>query len=31
VLHEGDKVKVKLQAIDDRGKLSLTMRGVPQN
>jgi polyribonucleotide nucleotidyltransferase len=30
VLHEGDKVKVKLQAIDDRGKLSLTMRGVPQ-
>jgi len=30
VLHEGDKVKVKLQAIDDRGKLSLTMIGVSQ-
>ncbi|MCL2451615.1 polyribonucleotide nucleotidyltransferase [Candidatus Saccharibacteria bacterium] len=30
VLHEGDKVRVKLQAIDDRGKLSLTMRGVEQ-
>jgi polyribonucleotide nucleotidyltransferase len=31
VLKEGQKVKVKLQAIDDRGKLSLTMRGVEQN
>ncbi|MDR2524515.1 MAG: S1 RNA-binding domain-containing protein, partial [Candidatus Nomurabacteria bacterium] len=31
VLHEGDKIRVKLQAIDDRGKLSLTMRGVEQN
>jgi polyribonucleotide nucleotidyltransferase len=31
VLHEGDKIKVKLQAIDDRGKLSLTMRGVAQD
>ncbi|MDR1197203.1 MAG: polyribonucleotide nucleotidyltransferase [Candidatus Nomurabacteria bacterium] len=30
VLHEGDTVRVKLQAIDDRGKLSLTMRDVPQ-
>jgi polyribonucleotide nucleotidyltransferase len=30
VLKEGQKVKVKLQAIDDRGKLSLTMRGVEQ-
>jgi polyribonucleotide nucleotidyltransferase len=31
VLSEGQTVKVKLQAIDDRGKLSLTMRGVPQD
>jgi polyribonucleotide nucleotidyltransferase len=31
VLSEGQIVKVKLQAIDDRGKLSLTMRDVPQN
>ena len=31
VLHMGDKVRVKLQAIDDRGKLSLTMRDVEQN
>ncbi len=30
VLHEGQAVKVKLTAIDDRGKLSLTMRDVPQ-
>jgi polyribonucleotide nucleotidyltransferase len=30
VLSEGQVVKVKLQAIDDRGKLSLTMRGVAQ-
>ena len=30
VLHEGDKVRVKLQSIDDRGKLSLTMRDVKQ-
>ncbi|MDL2327720.1 polyribonucleotide nucleotidyltransferase [Ruminococcaceae bacterium OttesenSCG-928-A11] len=31
VLKEGQMVKVKLQAIDDRGKLSLTMRDIPQN
>jgi polyribonucleotide nucleotidyltransferase len=30
VLAEGQMVKVKLQSIDDRGKLSLTMRDVPQ-
>lgn len=30
VLNLGDTVKVKLTAIDDRGKLSLTMKGVPQ-
>jgi polyribonucleotide nucleotidyltransferase len=30
VLHEGDIIKVKLQSIDDRGKLSLTMRDIPQ-
>ena len=30
VLSDGQVVKVKLQAIDDRGKLSLTMRGVEQ-
>lgn len=29
-LSEGQTVKVKLTAIDDRGKLSLTMRGVEQ-
>lgn len=28
VLKEGQKVKVKLAAIDDRGRLSLTMRGI---
>jgi polyribonucleotide nucleotidyltransferase len=31
VLKMGQTVKVKLTAIDDRGKLSLTMRGVEQN
>lgn len=30
VLKEGQKVKVKLTAIDDRGRLSLTMRGIEQ-
>lgn len=30
VLKEGQKVRVKLVAIDDRGRLSLTMRGVEQ-
>lgn len=30
VLKEGQKVKVKLVAIDDRGRLSLTMRGIEQ-
>ncbi|MDR1300192.1 MAG: polyribonucleotide nucleotidyltransferase [Candidatus Nomurabacteria bacterium] len=30
VLKDGQTVKVKLQAIDDRGKLSLTMRGIEQ-
>ena len=30
VLHEGDTVKVKLVAIDQRGKLSLSMIGVEQ-
>lgn len=30
VLHVGDTVKVKLVAIDDKGKLSLSMRGVQQ-
>ena len=30
VLHEGDKVKVKLVAIDTKGKLSLSMLGVEQ-
>lgn len=29
-INEGDVVKVKLEAIDDRGRLSLTMRGVEQ-
>ncbi len=28
VVNEGDKVRVKLAAIDDRGRLSLTMKGV---
>ncbi len=28
VLHVGDKVRVRLVAIDDRGKLSLTMKGL---
>ena len=30
VLKEEQKVKVKLVAIDDRGRLSLTMRGIEQ-
>ena len=30
VLSEGDEVKVKLVAIDQRGKLSLSMIGVEQ-
>jgi polyribonucleotide nucleotidyltransferase len=30
VLREGQTVRVKLTAIDDRGKLSLTMKDVPQ-
>ena len=30
VLKDGQTVKVKLTAIDDRGKLSLTMKDVPQ-
>ena len=30
VLHKGDKVRVKLVAIDQRGKLSLSMIGVEQ-
>jgi polyribonucleotide nucleotidyltransferase len=30
VLHEGQEVRVKLTAIDDRGRLSLTMKDVPQ-
>jgi polyribonucleotide nucleotidyltransferase len=30
ILSENQMIKVKLQAIDDRGKLSLTMRGVEQ-
>jgi polyribonucleotide nucleotidyltransferase len=30
VLREGQTIRVKLTAIDDRGKLSLTMRDVPQ-
>ncbi len=30
VLKVGQKVKVKLMAIDDRGRLSLTMRGIEQ-
>ena len=30
VLHKGDKIKVKLVAIDQRGKLSLSMIGVEQ-
>ena len=30
VLHEGQQVKVKLVAIDDRGRLSLSMKGVEQ-
>lgn len=30
VLSQGQTVKVRLAAIDDRGKLSLTMRDVPQ-
>ena len=28
VLHLGDKVRVRLVAIDDKGRLSLTMRGL---
>ena len=31
VLKMGQKVKVKLTAIDDKGRLSLTMKGVEQN
>lgn len=30
VLNVGDKVNVKLVAIDDKGRLSLTMLGIPQ-
>ena len=30
VLKMGQKVKVKLTAIDDKGRLSLTMKGVEQ-
>lgn len=30
VLHEGQRVKVKLVAIDDRGRLSLSMKNVEQ-
>jgi len=30
VLHEGQKVKVKLVAIDDRGRLSLSMKNIEQ-
>ncbi len=30
VLHVGDEIKVKLVAIDDKGKLSLSMKGVKQ-
>jgi polyribonucleotide nucleotidyltransferase len=30
ILHMGDKVRVKLTTIDDRGKLSLTMKDIPQ-
>ena len=30
VLSQGQTIKVKLSAIDDRGKLSLTMRDIPQ-
>jgi polyribonucleotide nucleotidyltransferase len=28
VLHEGDVIKVRLVAIDDKGRLSLTMIGL---
>ena len=28
VLHVGDKVRVRLVAIDDKGRLSLTMKGL---
>ena len=28
VLHMGDKVRVRLVAIDDKGRLSLTMKGL---
>ena len=31
VLSEGQVVKVKLQSIDDRGKISLTMKDIPQS
>ena len=31
VLHEGDIVNVKLTAIDDKGKLSLSMKGIAQD
>jgi len=31
VLSEGQEVKVKLVAIDDRGKLSLSMKNIPQD
>ncbi len=31
VVSEGDRVNVKLVAIDDRGRYNLTMRGVKQN
>jgi len=30
VLKEGDEVKVKVMEVDDRGRLNLTMRDVPQ-
>ena len=30
VLHEGQQVKVKLVAIDDRGRLSLSMKNIEQ-
>jgi len=31
VLKEGQMVKVKLTAIDERGRLNLTMKGIDQN
>ena len=31
VVHEGDKVTVKVDEIDSQGRVNLTMKGIPQS